>query len=424
MREKIWLFAGGLIFWNVTLVFSITLQEAQQSLFNHNGSLLQLSHGIREKQARLDETRASLQPSLDLFASYSYISEKAKTSLGAMVIETGTNNRFESGVDLSYPLFTGFYRLNAIAADQQALKVVKEQLSSQKNLLSFQLGIYYFQWFSLSRQTEYSQQLIDQLTSHARQITNLKSVGSVTSTSLLKLNAKLSQAQVNLAHTRFAADSIMVLTSQLIGTSDTTEQPEPYSFPIVDFVSDTMNKSRHELCSINYSREQLIALQRATKGQLMPMIAANAGLRYSNPGLNMGSDDFMGYALAGVTVKWNIYNGFANKNKRRQIDEKIASMDQLEADLNLQWENQIRLCRRQLVLLDAQSESTRQSVEATDAALRDLKRMLDAGSITSQEYIDGLTDAVQSRISQDQLEYMKNILLLQLQFALGKEINF
>ena len=42
-------------------------------------------------------------------------------------------------------------------------------------------------------------------------------------------------------------------------------------------------------------------------------------VRYGNPGLDLNGDAFMAYGLAGVQLRWNLFDGFRNRQQRRQL---------------------------------------------------------------------------------------------------------
>ncbi len=134
-----------------------------------------------------------------------------------------------------------------------------------------------------------------------------------------QLKAKQSEAQF--ANTKKA---YMAMLSKLIGeelTADTKFlKPETVLPP-----THTIN--RPELNFYDAQIKNLEAKNREITSGLMPKLSLFATGGYGRPGLNMLSNNFEAYYIAGVRLSWNIGNFYTKKNSRRSIHTNIRGIE-------------------------------------------------------------------------------------------------
>jgi outer membrane protein TolC len=422
------------------VIFGLSLKQAQESMLYNNLDIVVAYQDYCKKSFEEAEAKAVWWPSLDMVGSYNYFSEKNSITfssdipgippnLAGKTMPMGNKYRAEAGLDVSYPLTAALVNIYNVRYRHLALQMKDTQNAGLKNQLSFKLGALYFLWSLSFSQVEVYQTLIEQLTDQAAQAQNLKTGGLASSSKVLDALARLASAKADLVTAQNQSDSLKYEFVNFTQCKDSALAPEGYSFAMdsaaltaLDTVS--LNSSRPELAAMDLGVSQLSVLQDIIRGQKYPNLVAVAGYRYANPGLKMGSDGFMGYGQAGLQLKWNLFDGFRVTNQRKQAAQQaeiVKFQKQQQIDT---WNNAIKNARLQLTRAVRQQDAAQASFTAAEAVTADAKNSMAAGVITQSDYLNALTARARAALAVKQAAFLKNMAILQLYFASGRELKF
>jgi outer membrane protein TolC len=420
------------------IINGLSLKQAQESLLYNNLDIVMAYQDYCKKSFEEAEAKAVWWPSLDVVGSYNYFSEKNSIHIPAgtlsptqpdVTTNLGTNYRAEAGLDLSYPITTAFVNMYNVRYRHLALQMRDAQSAGLKNQLSFRLGALYFLWGLSFSQVEVYQTLVAQLTDQAAQAQNLKTGGLSSSSKVLDALARLASAKADLVTAQNQSDSLKYELVNFTQCRDSALAPEDYSFALdsaalasLDTVS--LNSSRPELAAMDLGISQLAVLQDIIRGQKYPNLVAVAGYRYANPGLKMGGEDFTGYGQAGLQLKWNLFDGFRVTNQRKQTAQQAEIVKYQKQQQIDTWNNAIKNSRHQLTRAVRQQDAAQASLAAAEAVTADAKNSLAAGVITQTDYLNALTSRARAALAVKQAAFMKNMAVLQLYFASGRELKF
>jgi outer membrane protein len=271
--------------------------------------------------------------------------------------------------------------------------------------------------------------LVTQLAELTKQTENLKASGLASTSKVLDVKARLAGARADLVAVQNQCDSIKLELLNLIQCQDSAFEPNDNSFHI-DSVSlasmdtVTLNAVRPELVAMDMGIEQLSVFQRIISGQKYPNLVAVAGYRYGNPGLAMGSDKFMSYGQVGVQLKWNLFDGWKVSSQHKETSQQVEIIKTQRQQLIDTWNNAIKNARLMVVRSLRQSEAAEASLTATDALANDAKNNLAAGVTTQADLLNALTARSRAALAVKQAAFMKNLAILQLYYASGRELNF
>jgi outer membrane protein len=412
----------------------LRLSDAQAQLFKNNLDILTAEAEAKKTHDELDEAYSSWWPSLDASASYSYLTEKSRIHLDmdsimpGLIIDRalGANDRADFGLDISYPLFTGFSRYYAVAGRKEAVAGKQALLEAVKNRASLALGHLYFQWELSYKQTGLRTTLVEQLEMYAKQVAAQREAGTALQSKLLDARARLQLARVDLAAAADQTDSLRRELMSFILAKDPSLTPDTAGIVTLDTlpVPKAVKTERPEIVALDHAAAQIEHLRAALRYRHFPSLLGLAGLRYGRPGLNMGADEYMGYGLFGVQLKWNLFNGFRTRAEdallQRQIDFiNIERTRQIETILRT-----FELAKRQVVSAAERLSACEDAREAARALTTDLKNALAAGTVTATEYLDALVKQAQAELLVEQAKTIKKSALLRIWFAAGKTIKY
>jgi outer membrane protein TolC len=412
-----------------TGIFGLTLPEAQKQLLSANPEIL--SSGVQTKIAgtQLLETRSLWHPSVNLYSTVNWFSEKQSIDMPPPIGKRtlGDRDRFESGVDLSLPLFTGFSRYYTVKSAGADLKAQEEIEKSVRNRLSYQLGMIYFAWELALRQVDVQKALLAQIREYSSYTRNREAAGLSTTAQVADADARLALNQAELFNIQNRTDSLKMEILFLIQGKDTSIAPQEYKDFADAALLDTVtapDTARPELKALSLGNQSLISRNRALWGKRLPQVAGLVGYRFANPGLNMGSADYMNYGVAGLQVNFNLYDGFRTRRQSLELKERIEALDLEKNRLLSRFSTDIERGRMSLKRAQLQKEAALASVKAAQESVESTRNAVDAGTATSLEYLDALSRLAQSRFLLEQSIFLIKNASLTLLFSQGKDIVF
>jgi outer membrane protein TolC len=411
----------------------ITLHEAYGRLFKNNLDLMVAQTELRKVEAELSETRSAWWPSVDVNGSYLYLSEKSSLKvtlpppIGEINREIGANDRAEIGLDLSYPLFTGFSRYYTDHINRESVASKKAQLEGAINRITLTLGVLYLQWELSYKQADLRRALVEQLGTYSRQVTAMREAGTALQSKLLEARARLQLARVDLAAAEDQCDSLRRELMSFILCKDEEIVPDSSgtafdTLPVPKrAIIDTL---RPELVMLAHAGEQIDLARRSLKFRHFPTLVGLAGYRVGKPGLAMGSEDYSGYGLVGMQLKWNLFDGLKVRAQQTQYSCRLELVDiertrQIEA-----LERTFGSAREQLNNAANRLVATEESREAARALAEDLKNTLAAGMVTTADYLNALVNLAGAELMVEQAKTAKKIAMLKMLYAMGKELKY
>ena len=422
------------------LIHGLGLKQAQESLLYNNLDIVMAYQDYCKKSYEEAEAKAVWYPSLDMVGSYNYFSEKNSITfpsdlpgfppaLAGQTLPLGNNYRAEAGLDVSYPVTAAFVNIFNVRYRHLALQMKDAQNEGLKNQLSFKLGALYFLWGLSFSQAEVYQTLVQQLTDQVTQAQNLKTGGLASSSKVLDALARLASAKADLVTALNQTDSLKFELLNFTQCKDSALAPEEYSFDVdsaalLTFDTLSLNSSRPELAAMDLGINQLSVLQDIIRGQKYPNLVAVVGYHYANPGLKMGGSDFMGYGQAGLALTWNLFDGFKVTNQRKQTAQQAEIVKYQKQQQIDTWNNAIKNAKLQVTRAVRQQDAAQASLTAAEAVTADAKNSVAAGVITQSDYLNALTARARAALAVKQAAFMKNMAILQLYFASGRELKF
>lgn len=408
----------------------LSLASAQRFLIQNNIDLQIAQEEINKAAIDVQSAKSSLYPSMDLYGSCSYLSElsKVKTTipmLGTNVTEAGQHDRTEFGADISYPVFTGMARLNTIKSKQTILDNNQHNKAIIKNRYSFILAITYLRWCLANEQMAVRQNNINLMKKYVSQMAELLSGGVVVDTKVLEADAKLKAAELDYILAKDLADSLKIELLGMAGIGDSSFTPQK-SFVFIDSfkIPDTIQMEQNEIVLYDNRLYLLDLSSRIVKSQRYPVVATTAGYRIANPGLNQGMDEFMDYFILGVQLKWNIFDGFKNRNERAALDKQKSITNHEKEKVIDSWQRSLLIWNNQVVSADEKIRAAEISKAAYDAYLISIENSLKAGVVTNLDFETAVTNLTLANLQVEQAKFNKRVAILNALFVSGQELKF
>jgi outer membrane protein TolC len=456
---------------------ALTLAEAQAILLRDNADLAVMRLEAEQAEYRIRESRAAWMPGVDAFSSYAFTSETPRLSLelpfpspgGTSINRSlGDHDKVELGVDATLPIFTGFSRSNALAARKAEARAQEARIQAARNQLSLRLAALFYAWQLADAQAGF----LGRTAEHARriqaQLADFVKAGTAVRSRALAAEARAKSAEVERLAAESARDSLALEVLDFLGTglgfesetvpgtglgleretapgTDPGLEPDPGAIPslpldfrlrpdssepprpdweLADATQVIGDGRRPEVRALEEGMRTARLNAKALAGQRLPQLHGMAGFRYANPGLDLAGDEFMAYGLAGLQLRWNLFDGLRNRQQRRQLGIQERVLAEQGRKLRSGWEKSMRTARLLHARGEAQLEAAKASLDAARAAAADLERQLELGLATEVELMEARNNEARAQWAMEQARTLQKLAVLQWRHAAGKELRF
>jgi outer membrane protein TolC len=424
---------------------ALTLAEAQAALFRDNPDLSVLRLEVERAEAQVREARAAWLPSVDVMGSYAYTTETSHLSLDLPLPPPvgphldraiGDHDRVETGLDASYPLFTGFARGRKVEAQRLGAGAREAQWRAARNQLSLRLAALFYAWQLAGAQAAYQEKLLQHSRELERQAQDFVKAGTAVRSRLLTAQARARSVEVDLLSAKNARDSLAFEVLAFLGTREGAESPSGGdSSAAAVLVADTNaladpswsapgDAARPDAEALDLGAAQARLGARALAGKKWPQLYGTAGWRYSNPGLDLAGDEFMSYGILGAQLKWNLFDGSRNAAQRAQLEAQARELGEQKRKLERDWRKSMAVSRLQYARWEAQYAAAQSSREAARAAAADVKGQLEAGVATDADWLEARNVEARAELAMEQARTMQRLARLQWEYAAGMELRF
>ena len=376
-------------------LYALDINEAIDKALTNNNSYIKQQYIYDEAKANVTKSQAGFLPKLD--TSYTYNANKYD-------IGEGKDNANASAV-LSYNLFSGlsdYYNLDAAKSNKVASKY---SLEAARYDLVYETKVKYISYLKSLKNIETLDNAYKLLQKQYKDSENRFEQGLLARNDLLQVNAQMLQSKQNLA--RAKADSKVAwysLKNILGGSLAKSEKIEDLNKNEV-FAFDYKEEeifSRSEVKALKKTVEALLSQKNANAyGTALPSVSLNLAHTKYGQDASLNSDElaFDEQSTATVNVKWNLYNGGADKaqtiilrKKSLQIKE---DLEELKLNIKLQYENAVE----EFEVSKLNYETAKISLEQSKENYKIVNNRFNEGLSTSTDLINAnflLTQAKQS----------------------------
>ena len=408
----------------------LTLRQAQGLLFSQAPELRAEKFSAEKTNAQLSEARAAYMPSLDVFGSYQAFTEANHLHVelpGPPPLQIdrdlGDKTREEYGIDLSYPLFAGGQRRGQLLSRKAAVKASAESVRARQNQLSLRLVSLYYAWHMADAARATQESLVRAQEDSWNRVTAEVRQGAALKSREASARARWLNAQVDLQSALDTRDSIARAAALLLGLPP--GQPLAFALPDADTATVPASAStRPEIEFLNRTSESLEYQERALAGQRLPTLSALAGYRLANPGLNLGSDEYMTYGLVGLQLRWNLFDGFRNRSQQAQIRSQREAVGVERERQTAFWNEASLAADRQAARLEMSLRAAQASLEAAQEGLREKTAQKKQGSASELEWTDATVLEAKAALQVRQLTLQGMLAHWQQRFARGETLVF
>jgi outer membrane protein TolC len=224
---------------------------------------------------------------------------------------------------------------------------------------------------------------------------------------------RVEQRLIALTQSRLASLAILAeYTGMEVNAQTVLELPTDIGAP--------SEAARPELAMLEAQSLQLEASKKLSASTRIPKLSAFSQVGYGNPGYNMLLDSFEPFLLVGARLNWTLWDWQKSKNDREALTHQQQILAQRQETVLTQIKvQQIDLAARmanleQALAIDEKMVALRQNI--TQTALS----QLNAGTITSADYISRLQEETVAKLGLDLHKVELAKAKAELRFVMGR----
>ncbi len=225
---------------------------------------------------------------------------------------------------------------------------------------------------------------------------------------------KTKQEALNLRNSKKAYIQMLSLLSGL-ELSENTELVQPREISV-----SGGEITRPELAMFNAQLKQIESQNRMLNAGLTPKFGLYVSGGYGRPGLNILSNSFKPYVVAGVKMIWNIGNFYNLKNNRQMLQLKMANIETQKSAFLLNTSIDESRRDTEIETLRSQLEYDDEIIELRKSVLKANEEKMYDGTISGTDYVGYLNDSLIAEQNKAQHEIKMLLAMYNLAYVRGK----
>jgi len=290
------------------------------------------------------------------------------------------------------------------------IAIEHKQVESEYYAIQKAVNNHFFAILKLKKEKAISESITDELRQQRGRVLSAKRHGAATGSAVNEIESRIIQGEQRIISIETELCSLYEAIGELTGTEIDTSAvlliPE-YS---PSLSSDNRSfRDRPDIQALEMRMKRIRTAEKLTFRENLPRIFGFATVGYGRPGLNMLSDEFDSYYMAGVTLSWNIFNWGRNRRERGilEVNRKILDKGRqsLIREISAELQRAIRAIEKYVRILD----KDRRIVELRKKIASEKRSRFENGDITADDYISEMDRLEQARLNteKDRIELQR-----------------
>lgn len=399
------------------------LSAVVQAAMQNNKSLKSARAGLKSAQLEARAAKRASLPQIDLDASYNHVTDVPEIQLpfSTSKIRLGTYDKYDSGISLSYPVFTGFAVSAKNEMQEQQTGMQKVHIEALQNQTAFEVISAYRMVQSLKiniRTLTAARQRMQLQLERSRIVVENGMMLAVDTLALriavLDYDKRILEAEGKLST---AWQQLENLAGQPVEV--TREVPGVPS----NKVPQWKNLSQTPIRILEVQKEMAKSSERLVRANYYPKIVLQAAYRYGKPGLDMITNDWMSYGVWGVGISWNLFHGLseslqieASKSRQESIEfQKRGTEEKLQLDYNRTL-NEYKVLQKQMAIGE-------NAVRLAGDRLEQIKIQFEQGQATVTDFNSANLELTEAQLALTTLRIQLSLKLNELEWKSGLPFN-
>lgn len=396
---------------------SISLEYCYRQADEHYPTAKNIELQKKITELNVDIANTGYFPDVTINGQATYQSEVTEIGLpGGGGPPSVSKDQYEASVDVTQTIFNGgavgIQKEVEQAKGRQHIYATKVELHQIRS----QIDQVYFGILLSRQQAKTIRLLIDNLREQLSTVRSQVENGLLLPSQQHILKAELISARQDSADNESNIKSGYQVLSEIIG--EEIDRDTKLELPEVSSDYPSLHPQRAEFDLFESRRQSLEKQGELVRTKRMPSLAAFGTAAYGRPGLNFLNDDFHDYYIAGLKVRWNVWD-FLNADRQQQVLQiEQQKIDQEQRAFRRQLDASLDRISERIASIKENMNRDREIIELRAQVVEESASQLKNGVITATEYVTELTRSNQAhlslyinrvRLSQAKTEYLTTL---------------
>jgi outer membrane protein len=403
-----------------------SLREVINLALDHSKLIAAQKAAVSESELNSIAASRSTLPKIDFDASYKHVTDRAELDfskinpLSNAKIGLGVYDTYDTGITLSYPLFTGFALSNQVEMKNQQVSLADIQLEKTRKTIAFQTIAAY-------RGAQ----------NYALEIESLKAAQSRIKLQLDRLKSAVNQGMalpvdtLSLALAKLSYDQKIISTRAEYETA--LQKLENYTGQKIN-LTEVQPSSDYNVAEMQFEQVddlQMLQTQKAltktgkalSEASYYPNVGLFASYKYSKPGVDFISDKWMTYGAWGISLNWNLFSWGSDKLKSEAqqvaVDKISNQYEAMKDDQKTKYDSAVReykALKEQNTVVAASLELARKKMKIIDSQFKQ-------GMSSATDFNVANLELTEAEIAQKRQQILISLKLNEIDFITGVSIN-
>lgn len=380
----------------------LTLQECYYLAERSSHLLFNIENREKITELKIDNLKSEYFPQLSFIGKLQYQSEVTKIGIDIPIpnfdikMPEMPKDQYQLAINAQQLLWDGGM-VSALSNLELAIKDVDiKQTEIELYRLKEMVNNTYFSILILNEKIKILNILEQTLSEKLKTVTSAVNAGILLQSNADIIKAEILSVKQSMIETMSAKRTSLEMLSKLIEID--IDENTLFEIPVITINSKISTKNRLEYSSFNLQREAINKSKDISEAKYMPKIFAFAQGLYAKPGLNMFAEAFQPGFVIGIQFSWNFWNWgkLSRENEIIEVQQNIliANEDNFSKQLNIAEKTYINNIEK----LQEMIKHDLQIIELRSKIAEESSKQLDAGAITSTDYITELNKQKQSEL--------------------------
>ncbi len=373
-------------------------------------------------------SRAQRLPSLAATGTASYVSEVQSLNLppnplmpAGQSIQFGDNTSYSFALSLRAPLYAGGSLTSWEAANRYEATATERDLEADSLTVLYEVRNAYFRALAAGEANKLAHNALDRLLRHKQDVEHMQQAGMADEETMLNLLSHIREGEQRVAASEAILRSARLELGRVIGrTGEEIVADQGLTRTIVDSSAVPDASQRPDLEAFDLRSRSAERRVNAAKGSFLPTVSAVAAYNYGKPGVDYITNEWMGYATAGISLNWTVFDWSAREFAVQSVRATRNTLVQSQRALSEVWRTREQVAKARL-------ESSRKEREAASSRL-DLERrrygLIEGkrtqGQASERDLLDAQDDLASAEISLAQAYSQERLAETELLYSTGR----
>lgn len=396
----------------------IELKSCLDSAVLHYPTYKQAALFDEELQSKISSIKKTNLPQAEINGRATYQNEVVSLPIripGISVPEV-SKDQYKISLDITQSIYKGGLTPKQIQLEEINSQINKQQSFAELYALKQRVAGLYFQIILQQKLYETADNLQITLKSRLKEMEAAVRGGVVLKSSQNVMLAEIAKLEQQKTEVYYELQKLYQQLNLLCGF-----EVNELSFSIPDYsMNQQASQSRIEFDLMKSQQEKLKQTKVLVGVKNIPSVYAFSTLGYGRPGYNMLNNDFAGFAMLGLGLKWSAWNWQESKREKERLDFSAniieTKKESFLLEVKMASDQQLSEMQKQVELMKLDE----QIIQLKEEVAQNSYAQMMNGTITSSQYVDDLNKVTLAKIDAEIHKIKQSMAMVNYYWIMGK----